>query len=247
MMVVCHHLNPDIPADMAFADSRIRPVHHGGGGPPARHGRHLDDVLGRPGDGAHRRDDHAYLADRTRHEVPVRPTARRPAERESPHDPQGQRPLLQRGQADAQRQLPGAPVRRQVHGQPVDHARHRRSRRFRGAGRLADLVLWEPKFFGVKTHMVLKGGRSPTRRSATPTPPSRRRSLTCRGPCGLHRPCPGSNSVNFAAPGVADRLNTRFVITQDSSKKVTTRRRRGSDSARSSSRSPTPGASRRPT
>ena len=25
MMMVCHHLNPDIPEDMAFADSRIRP------------------------------------------------------------------------------------------------------------------------------------------------------------------------------------------------------------------------------
>ena len=26
-------------------------------------------------------------------------------------------------------------------------------------GKLADLVLWEPKFFGVKPHMVLKGGQ----------------------------------------------------------------------------------------
>lgn len=26
-------------------------------------------------------------------------------------------------------------------------------------GKLADLVLWEPKFFGVKMHMVLKGGQ----------------------------------------------------------------------------------------
>lgn len=26
-------------------------------------------------------------------------------------------------------------------------------------GKLADLVLWEPKFFGVKPHMVIKGGQ----------------------------------------------------------------------------------------
>ena len=25
-------------------------------------------------------------------------------------------------------------------------------------GKLADLVLWEPKFFGIKPHVVLKGG-----------------------------------------------------------------------------------------
>lgn len=25
MLMVCHHLNPDLPEDVAFADSRIRP------------------------------------------------------------------------------------------------------------------------------------------------------------------------------------------------------------------------------
>lgn len=33
--------------------------------------------------------------------------------------------------------------------------------------------------------------------------------------------------MNFAAPGVADRLNTRFVITQDSSNKVTDAKTQG--------------------
>ena len=43
--------------------------------------------------------------------------------------------------------------------------------------------------------------------------------------------------MNFAAPGVADRLNTRFVITQDSSEKVTDAKTEGLGLARSSSRS----------
>jgi urease subunit alpha len=89
-------------------------------------------------------------------------------------------------------------------------------------GRLADLVLWEPKFFGVKTHMVLKGGQLAYAQvgdaNASITTPQPYLPRPVWGSTGR---APGSNSVNFAAPGVADKLNTRFVITQDSTNKVT--------------------------
>ena len=39
-----------------------------------------------------------------------------------------------------------------------DHARHRRPRRVARPGRLADIVLWKPGFFGVKPEWVFKGG-----------------------------------------------------------------------------------------
>ena len=55
MLMVCHHLDPAIPEDLAFAESRIRKRDHRGRGHPARHRRPLDDVLGQPGHGPGRR------------------------------------------------------------------------------------------------------------------------------------------------------------------------------------------------
>ena len=54
MLMVCHHLNPSMPEDLAFAECRIRPSTMSRRGPPARHRRHLDDRLRLPGDGPHR-------------------------------------------------------------------------------------------------------------------------------------------------------------------------------------------------
>ena len=59
-------------------------------------------------------------------------------------------------------------------------------------GKLADLVLWEPAFFGAKPKMVLKGGsdrRGPTWGIRTLL--LRRRSRCSTGPCSapMARPC----------------------------------------------------------
>ena len=59
MLIVCHHLNPTVPGG-----PRVRRVadprdDHRGRGRPARHGRHLDHVVGRAGDGPDRRGHHA--------------------------------------------------------------------------------------------------------------------------------------------------------------------------------------------
>jgi urease subunit alpha len=59
MLMVCHHLNPAVPEDLAFAESPHPAVDHRRRGRPARPRRHLDDRLGLPGDGPHRRGDHA--------------------------------------------------------------------------------------------------------------------------------------------------------------------------------------------
>ena len=72
MLMVCHHLNPAVPEDLAFAESRIRGDHHRRRGHPARHGRDLDHLLRRAGDGPDRRGDLPHLAGRARDEGPAR-------------------------------------------------------------------------------------------------------------------------------------------------------------------------------
>ena len=66
MLIVCHHLNPRIPEDLAFAECRIRGDDDRRRGHPARPRRDLDDRLGLAGHGARGRDDRAHLADRAR-------------------------------------------------------------------------------------------------------------------------------------------------------------------------------------
>ena len=66
MLIVCHHLNPRIPEDLAFAESRIRGDDDRRRGRAARPRRDLDDRLGLAGDGPRGRDDRAHLADRAR-------------------------------------------------------------------------------------------------------------------------------------------------------------------------------------
>ena len=66
MLMVCHHLNPRIPEDLAFAESRIRGDHDRRRGRAPRPRRDLDDRLRRAGHGPRRRDDRAHVADRAR-------------------------------------------------------------------------------------------------------------------------------------------------------------------------------------
>ena len=72
MLMVCHHLDPRIPEDVAFADSRIRPETIA-----------AEDILHDlgvfsmisfrlAGDGTHRRSHHAHLANRAQNEIPTR-------------------------------------------------------------------------------------------------------------------------------------------------------------------------------
>ena len=122
MLMVCHHLDPRIPEDVAFAESRIRARDHRRRGHPARHRRHPHDVVRQPGDGPGRRGDHPHLADRAQDEGAARPAA---------------------GRDGRQRQPPRQALHRQVHDQPGDHAGHQRAcrhRRGRQAGRSGAVV-----------------------------------------------------------------------------------------------------------
>ena len=81
------------------------------------------------------------------------------------------------------------------------------------AGKLADLVLWDPRFFGVRPSIVMKAGRSCTPPSATRTPRSPPLSRSSCGPT-LVEGDGADHSVTFVSPaaleaGLADRLGLR--------------------------------------
>ena len=90
-------------------------------------------------------------------------------------------------------------------------------------GKLADLVLWEPAFFGVRPHLVLKGGmiawaQMGDANASIPTP----QPVLPRPMFGAHGRGPSMTSVHFVAPqaladGLGERLHVRrrLVEVQD--------------------------------
>ena len=108
MLIVCHHLNPRIPEDLAFAESRIRGTTIAA--EDVLHDLGAISMIGSrlAGDGPRGRDDHPHLADRAR---------------------DGR-------QARRRRQRAAQALRRQVHDLPGDRPRDRRRGRL-GRGRQA--------------------------------------------------------------------------------------------------------------
>ncbi|MGW8066661.1 urease subunit alpha [Streptomyces ziwulingensis] len=231
MMVVCHHLNPDIAADMAFADSRIRPstmaaedlLHDMGAismmSSDAQAMGRIGEMIMRTWQTAHvMKCRYGPLPEDLR-SAKVR-TIRKDHKNDK-DDKDGAHSFNEDGLTPNDNYRARRYVAKYTVNPSITHgiAAHIGSVE---PGRLADLVLWEPKFFGVRTHMVVKGGQLAYAQvgdaNASITTPQPYLPRPVWGSTGR---APGSNSVNFAAPGVADRLNTRFVITQDRSKKVT--------------------------
>ncbi|KAA9150559.1 urease subunit alpha [Amycolatopsis acidicola] len=136
MLVVCHHLNPSVPEDLAFAESRIRPttiaaedVLHDLGAISMISSD--SQAMGRIGEVIIRTWQTAHVMKRRRGALPGD------------------------GAADNLR------ARRYVAKYTINPAvAHGMAGEIGSVevGKLADLVLWEPKFFGVRPHVVLKGG-----------------------------------------------------------------------------------------
>ena len=136
MLMVCHHLNPAVPEDLAFAESRIRPgtiaaedVLHDMGAISIIGSD--SQAMGRVGEVVLRTWQTAHVMKRRRGALPGD------------------------GRADNRR------ARRYVAKYTITPAVAHGLEDHVGSvepGKLADLVLWEPKFFGVRPHLVLKGG-----------------------------------------------------------------------------------------
>ncbi|MFI6119536.1 urease subunit alpha [Streptomyces sp. NPDC051064] len=228
MMVVCHHLNPDIPADMAFADSRIRPSTMAA--EDLLHDMGAISIMSSDAQAMGRIGEMIMRTWQTAH-VMKRRYGALPEDLQNAKIRKVDDDLDHSFNEDAPAPNDNYRARRYVAKYTVNPAITHGIAGYVGSvepGKLADLVLWEPKFFGVKMHMVLKGGQLARAQvgdaNASITTPQPYLPRAVWGSTGR---APGSNSVNFAAPGVADRLNTRLVVVQDKSNKVTETRAEG--------------------
>jgi urease subunit alpha len=136
MLMVCHHLNPAVPEDLAFAESRIRAttiaaedVLHDMGAISLTSSD--AQAMGRIGEVITRTWQVAHVMKLRRGDI----GGSQPADN-----------------FRAKRYIAKYTINPAIsHG--VDHEIGSI-----GAGKLADLVLWEPKFFGVRPAIVIKGG-----------------------------------------------------------------------------------------
>ena len=138
MLMVCHHLDPTIAEDLAFAESRIR-----------KETIAAEDILHDIGAlsmmssdsqamGRRRRGHHPHLADRRQDEEAARPAARTKRATTTTCAPSATSPNT-----------------------PSTRRSRTACRKHIGSvekGKLADLVLWSPAFFGVKPDCIIKGG-----------------------------------------------------------------------------------------
>ncbi|MCY4195177.1 MAG: urease subunit alpha, partial [bacterium] len=136
MLMVCHHLNPAVPEDLAFAESRIRPstiaaedVLHDLGAISMIGSD--SQAMGRIGEVIIRTWQTAHAMKRRRGSLPG----------DGPADNHRARRYV------AKYTICPA-VAHGLDGEVGSVA----------VGKLADLVLWDPRFFGVRPHVVLKGG-----------------------------------------------------------------------------------------
>jgi urease subunit alpha len=191
MLMVCHHLNPTVPEDLAFAESRIRPETIAA--EDVLHDLGAISMIGSDSQAMGRIGEIVMRTWQTAHAMKLR-----------------------RGSLDGDGAADNMRVRRYVAKYTICPAVAHGLEAEIGsveAGKLADLVLWEPPFFGVRPHAVIKGGMIAwaamgDANASIPTPQP-----------VLPRPMFGADvghrlSVTFVAPdaisnGLVDRLSLR--------------------------------------
>ncbi len=136
MLMVCHHLDPDIAEDLAFAESRIR-----------RETIAAEDILHDLGALAMMSSDSQAMGRVSEVIVRTWQTA--------------DKMKRQRGALPGEHGNDNLRIKRYLAKYTINPAIAHGVERHVGSievGKLADLVLWSPAFFGVKPDLVLKGG-----------------------------------------------------------------------------------------
>jgi urease subunit alpha len=136
MLMVCHHLNPTLPEDLAFAESRIRPSTIAA--EDVLHDMGAISMIGSDSQAMGRIGEVALRTWQTAHVMKLR-----------------------RGSLSGDSQADNARVKRYVAKYTICPAVAHGLNREIGSvavGKLADLVLYDPRFFGVRPSLVIKGG-----------------------------------------------------------------------------------------
>ena len=201
MLMVCHHLNPAVPEDLAFAESRIRPSTMAA--EDLLHDMGAISMIGSDSQAMGRVGEVVIRTWQTAH-VMKRRRGALPGDGSGPHGADNNR---------ARRYVAKYTIcPAMTHG--LDHEIGSVE-----VGKLADLVLWEPAFFGVRPHLVLKGGviawaAMGDANASIPTP----QPVLPRPMFGAAPAASSATSVHFVAPhaidaGLADNLavNRRLV------------------------------------
>ncbi|GIG92504.1 urease subunit alpha [Plantactinospora endophytica] len=185
MLMVCHHLNPTVPEDLAFAESRIRPSTMAA--EDVLHDLGAISMIGSDSQAMGRVGEVVIRTWQTAHVMKARRGA-------LPGD----------GAAD------NARARRYVAKYTICPAVAHGIDAEVGSvepGKLADLVLWDPAFFGVRPHLVLKGGmialsQMGDANASIPTP----QPMLPRPMFGAYGAVPAATSLAFVAPAAIDAL-----------------------------------------
>jgi urease subunit alpha len=206
MLIVCHHLNPTVPEDLAFAESRIRPSTIAA--EDVLHDLGAISMIGSDSQAMGRVGEVVIRTWQTAHVMKRRRGA-----------------LAGDGRAD------NARAKRYVAKYTICPAvAHGLSGEVGSVepGKLADLVLYDPRFFGVRPHVVVKGGviawaAMGDANASIPTP----QPVLPRPMFGAFGRTAGSTSLVFVAPaaldaGIAERLELAHrVVAADDCRSVT--------------------------
>ncbi|GAA4741486.1 urease subunit alpha [Modestobacter marinus] len=204
MLMVCHHLDSSVPEDLAFAESRIRPTTIAA--EDLLHDLGAISMIGSDAQAMGRVGEVVMRTWQTAHVMKRRRGS-----------------LAGDGAADNLR------ARRYVAKYTICPAVAHGIDGEVGSvepGKLADLVLWDPGTFGVRPHVVLKGGmiawgQMGDANASIPTP----QPVLPRPMFGAYGRVPAQTSVHFVAPaaleaGLADRLEVdrRLVAVTDTTR-----------------------------
>jgi len=192
MLMVCHHLNPSVPEDLAFAESRIRPSTIAA--EDLLHDIGAISMIGSDAQAMGRIGEIVLRTWQTAHVMKRRRGA-----------------LEGDGAADNSR------ARRYIAKYTICPAiAHGLDKEIGSVevGKLADLVLWEPAFFGVRPHAVIKGGMIAwaamgDANASIPTP----QPVLPRPMFGAAPAAAAATSVHFVSPqAIEDSLADRLAV-----------------------------------
>jgi urease subunit alpha len=196
MLMVCHHLNPAVPEDLAFAESRIRPSTMAA--EDVLHDLGAISMIGSDSQAMGRVGEVVLRTWQTAHVMKAR-----------------------RGKLPGDTAADNRRARRYVAKYTICPAVANGIDAVVGsveAGKMADLVLWEPAFFGVRPHLVIKGGMIAwaamgDANASIPTP----QPILPRPMFGAYGATAAATSMAFVAPAaidglLADRLAVRRAL-----------------------------------